>query len=445
MRLILLILLLFCFGQTVIAQDSLWTLERCIVYADSHNISLRESEVTARVARMQYKQSRLSQLPSLSLSGSYGKNFGRSIDPTSNQFENTTYDFTGLNGSASILLFGWFGKKNTIKKNDLLHQAAMADLDQLKDNVWLNIVNSYLQILLAKEQIRISRRQIEYSIQKKEQTAQLLKAGRSNGLDMSQMQTQLTIDSTTWLKAKLAYGQAVIDLKAILNLKLQTPFSIAPLSEEDSSAAILLRLSPETVYNAALVNQGNIVSSKLKVESAEKDVAIAKSSLYPSLSLGGSFGTNYSSTFYQYLPNGDQVLMPWGKQLHNNFSQSLYLSLNIPLFNGLANHYSVKQAKASLQRSQLEELQVQSDLRQSVYKAWNDAATALQTWHAAISTTKSAQKGYYFAQERYKKGLINAADFLTAQNTFFQTQYNEAIAKYDFIFKVKVIEFYMGR
>lgn len=445
MRCFFLILLLCCLTKTVNASDSLWTLEHCIDYAGSHNISIRASEVTARAAKMQYEQSRLSQLPAVSLSGSYGKNFGRSIDPTSNQFENTTYGFTGLNGSASFLVFGWFGKRNTIKKNKLLHQVSMADLDQLKDNVRLNIVNSYLQILLAKEQIRISKRQIDYSIQKEAQTAQLLKAGRSNGLDMSQMQTQLTIDSTTWLKANLAYNQAVIDLKAILNLELRTPFAITPLMEKDSSAAMLLKLTPEMVYNAALAYQGNIKTSQLKVKSAEKDVAIAKSGLYPSLSIGGSFGTNYSSTFYQYLPNGNQVLMPWGKQLRNNFSQSVYVSLSIPVFSGLSGRYSVKQSKATLQTSRLEEQQAESDLRQTVYKAWNDAATALQTWHAAASTTQSANKSYYFAEERYKKGLINATDFLTAQNTFFQAQYNEAIAKYDYIFKVKVIEFYMGK
>jgi len=427
------------------ASDSLWTLEHCIDYADSHNISIRASEVSARAAKMQYEQSRLSQFPAISFSGSYGKNFGRSIDPTSNQFENTTYGFTGLSGSASFLLFGWFGKRNTIKKNNLLHQASMADMEQLKDNVRLNIVNSYLKILLAKEQIRISKRQIDYSIQKEEQTAQLLKAGRSNGLDMSQMETQLTIDSATWLKANLAYDQAVIDLKAILNLELQTPFAISPLSEGDSSAGMLLKLTPKMVYNVALAYQGNIKSNQLKVKSAEKDVAIAKSGLYPSLSIGGSFGTNYSSTFYQYLPNGDQVLMPWGKQLRNNFSQSVYISLGIPVFNGLSGRYAVKQSKVTLQTSRLEEQQAESDLRQTVYKAWNDVATALQTWHAAVSTSKSANKGYYFAEERYKKGLINAADFLTAQNTFFKAQYDEAVAKYDFIFKVKVIEFYMGK
>ncbi|MGF7230374.1 TolC family protein [Arachidicoccus sp.] len=396
------------------------------------------------VAKLNAEQTKLSQLPNIYFSLGYGRSFGRSINPTTNDFDNSSYDYTGMNGSGSVLLFGWFQKRNTIARSNLLHQASEADVDQIQNDVSLNVVTGYLRILLAQEQISISNDALAVSKQKTDQTAQLLEAGRSNGLDMAQMRTQLTTDSTLYFKALLDYHQAVIDLKAILNLQLETPFAPAPVAQEDIPLQNLYTLTPQEVFQVAANRLGGIRSSVLKVKGAEKDVQIAKSNLYPQLSLSASSGSNYSSNYYQYLSNGDEVLMPWGKQLRNNFSQSISLNINIPVFNGLSARYTIKQARLALQNVRLQEQETESELKQSVFKAWNDAQTALQTYNATRSAAATAATGLYFAQQRYDKGLINAADFLTAQNTNFQAQSNEASAKYDLIFKIKVIEYYFN-
>ncbi|WP_448635434.1 TolC family protein [Pedobacter panaciterrae] len=203
-------------------------MEKVIEYVTTNNLTIQQSILNERVAKLEMEQSRLSFLPNVSLSTSYGRNFGRSIDPTTNTFINTTYDFTGLNGSASVLLFGWFRTRNTIAKNDLLHKVSETNLSQLQNDIALNVTTAYLRTLLAKEQIAISLHQLDISNKQMKQTESLLSAGRSNGLDMAQVKTQLISDSTNFFKAELALQQAMIDLKALLNLPLNSSFDTQP-------------------------------------------------------------------------------------------------------------------------------------------------------------------------------------------------------------------------
>lgn len=426
------------------AQESYWTLERVIEYVKVNNLTIQQSILNERVAKMEWDQSKLSFLPNISLSTSYGRNFGRSIDPTTNTFINTTYDFTGLNGSASVLLFGWFRTRNTIAKNDLLHKVSETELTQLQNDIALNVTTGYLRILLAKEQIAISLNQLDISNKQIKQTETLLAAGRSNGLDMAQVKTQLITDSANFFKAELALKQAMIDIKALLNLPLNSSFDTQPVTEVNLNEGALF-LEPELIYNEAKLQFGTIKSADIRILSAEKDLALAKSNLYPQLNFSASSGTNYSSTYNESLPNGQIQVMPWGKQLQNNFSQSVYLGLSIPIFNSLSSRYGVKQAKVRIQNSKLQSDEAKLKLKQDIYKACNEVSTAFQTFRASKSAADMAQTGLDFAQKRYEKGLIPAIDLLLAQNTAFKATADATSAKYDLIFKLMVIDYYLGK
>lgn len=440
---ILSVLFTIAFCSTGIAQDSLWTMEKSIAYAKTNSLGIQQSVLNERVTKMQWQQSRLSILPNISVSSSYGRNFGRSIDPTSNSFINTTYDFTGLSGSASVLLFGWFRNRNTIAKNDLLHQASQADLSQLQNDITLNVATAYLRILLSQEQIKICLSQLEISNKQVSQTLRLLAAGRSNGLDVAQVKTQLVTDSTNYFKAGLAFQQATIDMKALLNLDLNESFVVVPVNDHNINQEVLA-FDPEMIYLAAESEFGNIKSVELKIESAKKDLSIAKSNLYPQLNFSASSGTNYSSTYNESLPSGQIRVMPLGKQFQNNFSQSVYLGLSIPIFNGLSSRYAIKQAKVGIQNSILQSKEAKLKLKQDVYKACNEVLTAFQTYRASKSAAALAQTGQDFAQKRYEKGLISAIELLLAQNTAFKANADAASAKYDLIFKLMVIDYYLG-
>src|ERR1043165_971713 len=170
-RTLSLILLLVLPGMAIASsEEDIWTLERCVAYALDHNISIRQSVLNERLAALTLKQSRLSQLPNVNLNTGYGISYGRSIDPTTNQFVDGHYNFSSIGGQADVLIFGWFQKRNTVAKNDLAHQASQSDLDQLKDDVSLNVATGFLSALLAKEQIGVAQKQVDLSVQQLNQT-----------------------------------------------------------------------------------------------------------------------------------------------------------------------------------------------------------------------------------------------------------------------------------
>lgn len=439
---LLIVICIFLNSLGLRGNDSLWTLERCILYAKENNLTIQQSLLDQRVAKLNLDQSRLSQLPNTSFSTSLGRNYGRSINPTTNVFENRTFDFMGVIGNGNVLLFGWFEKKNTIERNQLAHIESLAHLDQLKDDLALNIATAYLRILLAQSEISINKRQLEVRQNQLDRTQRMLDAGKSNGLEITQVKTQLSIDSVELIKSLLAYEQAIIDLKAILNLEFENDLSIVAIDTTQMDFNRILDINPEEIYYASIEKMGNPKALILKEKIARKSIDILKSSLYPHLSLNASLGTNYSSTFYQVSPNGEVNTMPWNRQLQNNFTQSISLGISLLLFNGLASRYAIKNAKIELQRAELKTKEENLKLKQDIYKACNDAKVALQTYYATKSTIDNAYMAYEFASKRYEAGLINAFELLSAQTQLFKSDIENTSAKYDLIFKMFVLDYF---
>src|SRR5690606_24505382 len=194
MRIAFISIVFLGFASKVSAQDTTeyyWTLQDAVQYALEHNISIKQNELNQRLADLQLKQSQLSQLPNINTSVAYGRSYGRSIDPTSNQFVNSNYDFLNFGGSVDVLLFGWFQKRNTIKANKYALEAAKADLGQLMNDVSLNVATGYLRIILAKEQIKISEKQAALSKAQLDQTRSFVKVGRLPELNAKQLEAQL--------------------------------------------------------------------------------------------------------------------------------------------------------------------------------------------------------------------------------------------------------------
>jgi len=454
------------------AQDSLWTLQESVQYALAHNIDLQESVLNERLSKLELQQSRLSQIPNASLSANYGKSFGRSVDPTSNQFINSNYDFVGLSGNTDVLLFGWFQKRNNIKHDQLSLKAAQADYAQLQDDISLNVATAFLRILLAREQVEIAGNQLKFSNKQKNQTEAFVDAGRSPELDLAQMESQVATDSSTYFSAVADYQKSILDMKALMNLDIAAPFfAVEPVVNNITYTEIYTN-SPEQIYNVAKNHFGAIKSSAYKVEAAKKNVAAKKGALYPQLGLGAQFGTNYSSTLREISnvkvtgaePTGNFVnvngtpylvmqptvdfsssVTPLGKQLNNNFRQTVALNLTVPLFNGWTTRTTVAQAKIDVEHNQLEEERARTKLKQDVFSAYYDAKSAIKKYYAAQKAAEASGRALDFAQKRYALGLMNAVELLTTQNTDFKARSDAASAKYDMIFKLKVIDYYLGK
>lgn len=452
-------------------MDNVWPLQRCVQYAIEHNIAIKQDSLNARLARYTLLQSQLSQLPSVNLSANYGKSTGRSINPTTNQFENQAYTFMGPSGTAQAVLFGWLQVRNTIERNKYALQASIADLGQRRNDISLNVANGYLVALLAQEQVNISRNQVALSQAQLDQTRAFSEAGRLPELNVAQLESQVATDSANLINAIASYNSAILDLKTLLNLDFNEPFSIQAPEVKATDEMLVLSTPPEEVFDKARTLFGSVLASKLRVQSAEKGLAAANAAKYPQLSVTYQAGSNYASNFrsvsgytdtivqttsfiynntspvfvYQQAQIPTIINTPFNDQLHNNFRQTMFVSLNVPLFNGWQAQYALKQARINLATQQLNEYNAELTLRQNVYKAHNNALNSIQKYHAARRADEAARRAIEFARKRYDLGLTSTVDLLVTQNTGYAAAANLASAKYDLIFKLKVIDYYLGK
>lgn len=472
LRITLTVLIAFCAGFTTQAQD-VWSLQRCIEYARAHNIQISQQQLQRNLSELTLQQSRLSQLPTLNANSGYGYRFGRSIDPTSNQFTSTQLSSASANVSAGVTLFSWFEKRYTIQANTYQSRAADQILRKMENDISLNVANAYLQILLAMEQSKVSAQQVALTQHQLSNTIQQVQAGALPASNEADLEAQLARDSATYITNKNNITTAIIQMKALLNLDFRTTFTPEQPDLVKIPVLNLSELSAENIYDAAVLNQPQVLADSLQILAAEKQVSASKAALYPTLSLGAGLGTNYSSGYQ--IPVGTQtVTLPasplgsvaidgktypvnslpqdyttvqygkpaFGKQLNNNLGENLALSLNIPLFNGWQTRTQVKRSKIQLESQKLTQTQDLLDLKQNIYQAYNDAHASLENYHAAQKTLKSSETAFYYSQQRYQVGLINSLEYLTSQNNLFQAQTDLISKHYDYIFKMKVLEFY---
>lgn len=461
--------LLFVSAFRATAQEK-WSFERCVAFALEHNLTIKQSELQKRLAALTYKQNQLSQLPTVNGGVDAGYNFGRSINPTTNSFDNTALFSSGLSLSAGANLFNFMRVQNNIKGSRYQAEANSVLLEKARNDIAFNIANSFLQILLANEQVKISESQVSLSTSQLDNTKKLVAAGSVPESNQADLEAQLARDSSTLVTARNNAVVAVLQMKAILNLDFNIPFEPEiPGNIKNTPVLDLSQTAPEMVFSAALSTQPQTQADKLQVQASERYLQAAKAAQYPSLRINGSLGTNYASTsleaFGSPILNGvDTIALvdvggtkygvyqpnytintrktPLGTQINNNFRQYIGVTLSIPILNGWQNRSAVLRAKIDVQNQELTQAVNRQQLRQDVYTAHANAVAALQKMHAAESTEVASQKAYDFATKRYNVGLMNSVEYITTQTNLFKAQVDRVSALYDYIFKIKLLEFY---
>lgn len=461
------------FGKTVWAQTAeKWDLRKCVEYAMENNISVRQADVQSRIIALTYEQSKLSQYPSVNLQNSAGPQFGRSIDPSTNQFTNEKILFARHSLNVNLDLFNWFSKKNTIAANRFQAEAYVQGVEKAKNDIALNVANAYLQILLNSEQIKISDVQVKQSVEQLGNVKKQVDAGSLPELNLAEMEAQLANDSSTLITAQANYTLSILQLKALLNIDADKPFDVEIPPVELIPVEPLADLDPAAVYLLATTNLPQQKINELNLQSAIKNVAAAKGTLYPSLSFFGGLDASYSDA-QKLLPknfvnttvpigfvevNGTDYIvntqreLPTGvtkntyfRQLNNNFSQSIGLGLNIPIFNGGTARTNWKKAKLNVTNVELQNELDAKTLKQDIYQAHANAVASLQKFNAAGKSVETSQKAYDFAKKRFDVGLLNTIDLITNQNNLFRAKINKVSAQADYVFKMKLLEFYKGQ
>jgi outer membrane protein len=460
------------FGQVVNGQEK-WDLRKCVDYALEHNITIKQQDIQAKIAELTLKQSKASQIPSLNFGTNLGIGTGRSIDQTTNQFTTQNIWNNSFSLQSNVDLFNWFSKRNTIAGDKFSTEAAKAAVDKLKNDISLNIASAYLQALLAKEQINISKVQISQTRYQLDNTQKLVDAGSLPELNLAELEAQLATDSSALITAQGTETQSLLLLKSLLQLDAGVAFDVDAPPVEMIPIEPIGDLQPEAVYLLAIKNLPQQQVNKFNLEAARKYADAAKGQMYPNISLGASLGSNYSSsksnsevlsktqialdTVARVFPSNTPVVVPvydvrsrgfatpYGTQLSDNYRNSIGISLNVPIFNGRSARTNWQKQKLQVQNLTLQQDLSNMTLKQDIYSAYTDAVTSMQKFNATTKSVAAAQKAFDFAQKRYDVGLLNTIDLLTNQNNLFRAKIDRLSAQFDFVFKMKLLEFYRGQ
>ena len=475
-------LLMITFSVGVIAQEpEKWDLKTCVEYAIQHNISVQQADVQARLAKLQADLAKSSQLPTVNGSSGMGLRLGRSIDPTTNAFTNTQFLFNNFVLNGGVQIFNAGRLRNNAAASQFNWQASIADMQNAANDISLNVATFYLQILSAIEQTEIAKIQIAQTKEQLIATKKRVDVGLLPEINLLELETQLANDSSNFISAISSVEQSKLSLKALLNLDAAKPFDVVVQPVEQIQLQNFTDLQPEYVFSIASQNLPNIKASNYRVKAAEKNVKSAKANFSPTLSFGYALSSNFSNQFKYtsgFDMTGVSAISPaspfvtvnnskyfvqsptytattanrnwgniwngWGNKINDNFGQSLSFQLSIPIFNGGQSKITYQQAKLNYRSTELQQENIQRKLKQDIYAAYTNAIVALNKLNANQKAVTTAEKAYQFATKRYELGLLGTIELLNNQNNFLRAKVNFKSAQYEYVFRIKLLEFYKG-
>jgi outer membrane protein len=431
---------LFClFANLNYSQTKKWTLEECIFYALEHNIAVKQLELQKQNSEIDLNTVRNSRLPNLNSSVGQNWNFGRT-QTQSGLYENQNQSNTNFSISSSIPLFTGFRIPNEIAKNELDLQAAVKNLEKAKDDLALNIASLFLQVLFNKELLKINEEQLAFTKYQVERTKELVRYEKIPAAQLSDIEAQAANDEVAVIQADNNLKLALLDLKQSLELEQTEEFDISIPEFGDVLTNYIGNLqSPSVVFENAVQTKPAVKEQELRVASAEKMLKIAESGYYPSLNFNIGYGTNY---FFLYSKSFTNRTL--SEQLKNNGSEYIGFSLNIPIFNRYSVRNQVKSARLNIDNQQLVLENTKKTLFKEIQTAYQNAIAAQEKYKASGKAITAASESFDAANIKYENGKSTVFEFNEAKNRLLKSQSESIQAKYDYIFRTKILDFYNG-
>ena len=430
-----LLLVLSCSYATLQAQES-WSLEKCVNHARQNSLTIKQAQYGILQSELTNKQARMARLPNLSASIRGGYQFGRTIDPTTNEFKNESIGFNGFGVDAGVTLFNGMVTTNSIKQSKFDVQAAKLDAAAASNDIALQVASSYLSILLAEEQLENAKVRLTLSEAQLEQTDKLIQAGSLPVNDRLDFVAQIAREQQAIIEAENLVNINYLTLKQLLllepnvDIKIDRPEVIIPAANPEG-------LSLNEVFTTALGTQPQIEAGEIRIKSAEIGERIAYGQSFPTLSLFAGMSSNYSSLAKDFLS--------YSEQIEQNFGQYAQLSLNIPIYSNHRNQVGLDRARLATLNQDVANKQARNLLKTNVQRSIADARAAKESYAAAQRSEEAANAAYENAQKRFDLGAINSLEFTTASNNLNQAKVTLIQAKYQYLFNLKVVDFYMGK
>jgi outer membrane protein len=464
----LIILSLLIYTASTHAQR-VFTLKQVVDTALKNNLDLRQSEILMESAGIDWRQSKANLLPTLNGFANHGINQGRSIDPFTNAYIDQRVNYANYGLGSGVTVFGGLTLQNSIRQNSLAYEASKMDVQQQKDNLTLNLILAYLQVMSNEDLLTQAKSQVEVSRQQVGRLEKMNKEGAIAPSLLSNLQGELAGNELAVVNSQNQLATSRLNLFQLMNV----PYDSAVKFERISVDAFNAQYDADAneIYQTALENLALVKAANLRKMSAQKGVQVAKGQLYPNLSLNGNVNTNYSSVATQstFLNNADVetdsyvmidgVKTPvistqpnfktdkitYNKQLNNNLYTTVSLDLRIPLFNNFSQRNRIKKAALQLKNTDYVAESTKIQLRQSIEQAYANMTAARNSYDALSKQVEAFGLSFRIAEVRFNAGVETVIDYVIAKNNYDRANSNLIIARYDYLLRTKILDYYRGK
>jgi outer membrane protein len=435
-------------GISTTAQVKKWTIQECVEYALKNNISIKQSELDVKANAIDKKLALGNFLPSLNADASHSWNIGLNQNITTGLLENQTTQFTSARLSSNVAIYNGLQNQNRLRRAKMSQLASQYQLTKMQDDISLYVTNGYLEILFNKENLKVQQSQLANDEKQLIRSQELVDAGVVPRGDLLDMKATVAADKQKVVVAENSFLISRLSLAQLLALEDFQNFDIADVDMEAKPSSVAAQ-TPEAIVQKANEVRVEIKIAQANLDLTQRDIKIARGGLQPSLTGFYSFSTraSYSDRIVGIDTNGNPILtspLPLFDQFSNNKGHNFGLQLSIPIFNGFTAQGNVDRSKINYEKSKNAFDQAKLDLESNVYKAITDAKGALKTYETSITTLEARQEAFNYAKEKYAVGMLNAFDFNQSQTLYINSQSEVIRAKYDYIFKMKVVELYFG-
>lgn len=440
---------LFLIGLPSQAQTKIWTLEECVRYALDNNITIQNSELDLKNATIDKKDAFGNYLPSISGSASHSWNIGRNVNPVTNIAATETTQYSQVGIGAGVDIYKGLQNQREYQRSKLAIIASQYQLLKMQEDVALNVANAFLQILSYKEDLKVKKEQLSIDEKRLKRSEEMVNAGTIPRGDLFDLKATIATDNQNITVSENNLLISKLNLAQLLQLKEFTDFDVVDDTNVNDENSIMSQ-KPIDIYNKAKETRTELKLAQTNLEIAEKNVAIARGAYQPTLRGAYSFGTSAS---YSHILTGQDPIThepiytpadPVFDQFSDNKGHNFSLQLNVPIFNGFSVRNNVERSKVNLEKYKIDLEQKSLDLQRNVYTAFTDAKGALNTYESATATLEARQQSYNYSKEKYDVGLMNSFDFTQAQTLLTNAQSDVIRTKYEYIFRIKILEFYFG-
>ncbi|MFN3554577.1 MAG: TolC family protein [Bacteroidales bacterium] len=446
-------------------SQQVWSLQDCIDHAMRHNIEIRQQQLNEKSSQYDLEQSYANFLPNLSAEGTHGFSFGRSVDPFTNEFSNERIMRQNASASSSVVLFAGFQNVNYLRRNMLRQTVMRYDTERLQNDITLSIAAAYMQILYNEDFVETALQQKQILEQQLERTRMLFEGGTLARGSVLEIEARLAEEELNLINARNNLRLSYLELVQLLDLDPSMDFQIQ--KPEIEIAEPFIMLNADAVFEKALQVEPSLKAAQSRIGVAEKQLALERGRMTPTLALFASASTGYSEAATRFTHNenlgpravgyladetpvfADHIIpvferKPYADQIRDNFSQYVGLSLRIPVFNRWEVRTRIQQSRIDLYRAQNAYELNRNNLNKLIQQAHADAMAAYQRYQATIKSLEAFGEAFHYTRQRFDLGMVSTVEYNESQTRLARAEREALQARYDFVFRMKIMEFYMG-